>query len=238
MKILGLIPARGGSKGVPKKNIKLLGGKPLIEYSIKTALGIPLIDTLVVSTDDKEIADISEELGAFVPGLRPKSLATDESPTIDTVIYVLNQLKSRGLSFDAIILLQPTSPFRTSVSIQYSIEKFIKNKYDSLFSVLKVPSHFNPYWVYASSADETLSLAVEQESIISRRQDLPNCYIRSGDIYIVKSEIVLSEKSLYGKSIGYYLMDKDLHVNIDTNEDWLRAEAILNERINGKGRNI
>ena len=231
MKILGLIPARGGSKGIPKKNIKKLGGKELIRYTIEAGLACDAIDHLVVSTDDMIIGKVSLEAGADVPFIRPKALASDNSPTIDTVIHVLEYFKNKGNPFDAVCLLQPTTPFRTAASIQNAIDQFVDQKADSLISVREVPHTYNPHWVFELAIDSGfLKIATGDNQIIPRRQDLPKAFHRDGAIYLTKTEVVLKDRSLYGKKIAYYLMKESPAINLDTMEDWEKAEEELNRR--------
>lgn len=229
MRILGLIPARGGSKGVPRKNIKVLQGKPLIEYTIKTGLACPLISELIVSTDDKEIAEVSKSAGAQVPFLRPEHLAQDNSPTIDTVIHALQFFEKRGKFFDAVCLLQATVPFRDSEDLKSAIEKFTTQNADSLISVREVPHIYNPHWVYETGEDGFLKMAKTTDSIIPRRQDLPRAFHRDGSVYLTKTEIILNEKSLYGKKITQHIMANSPNINIDTMEDWAAAETYAKE---------
>ena len=225
MKILGLIPARGGSKGVPNKNIKLLGGKPLINYTIEVGLACAEITKLVVSTDSPEIAKISKAAGAEVPFFRPAELATDTSPSIDTVIHAVEFFEKEGNQFDAVCLLQPTSPFRTAEEVQKAISTFIEKEADSLISVRKVPHQFNPHWIFEPNADDDfLKIATGESEIITRRQELPPAYYRDGSIYLVKTEVLLKKRSLYGERIAFSLSENDVFVNIDTMEDWERAE--------------
>jgi CMP-N-acetylneuraminic acid synthetase len=226
MKILGLIPARGGSKGVPGKNIKSLQGKPLIAYTITPALETGLFQKVLVSTDDEGIAKVARSLGAEVQ-IRPAHLATDTSPTIDTVVHILESYQKAGESFDAVCLLQPTNPLRTADILKKSLEKFLNSKADSLVSVRQVPHEYNPHWTFEASKEGTLSIATGEKDIISRRQELPIAYHRDGAIYLVKSEVVLHQKSLYGESISFIDMSDEPHVNIDTLSDWEEAEQML-----------
>lgn len=228
MKILGLIPARGGSKGVPNKNIKLLGGKPLICYTIEASLATAEIDNLVVSTDSENIAKISKDAGANVPFLRPAELATDKSPSIDTVIHAVEFLAKKNVHFDAVCLLQPTCPFRTTEDIENAIKTFKNQEADSLISVREVPHQYNPHWTFEADEDEQfLQIATGEKDIISRRQELPKAYHRDGSIYIVKTEVLLEKRSLYGDKIAFHVSQNPIDVNIDTLEDWAKAEAVL-----------
>lgn len=226
MRILGLIPARGGSKGVPRKNIRLLDGKPLIQYTIDPAKQAGVFDEITVSTDDEEIAAIAEGLGA-VSWLRPAHLATDKSPTIDTVVHVLEEYKAMGKDFDAVCLLQPTNPLRSAKMIDNCIEKFRTDQSDSLVSMRKVPHEFNPHWTFEIGEDGFLKIATGEENIIPRRQELPDAYYRDGSVYITRADVILKEKSLYGKRISFLDVTEEPYLNIDTLSDWKEAEEVV-----------
>jgi len=229
MRILGLIPARGGSKGIPFKNKKLLNGKELIRYSIESGLACPLIDEVVVSTDNVEIAKIAKTAGAQVPFLRPEELAADDSPTIDMVIHALEFLKKNNQNFDAICLLQPTVPFRNYEDVVDTILKFKETDADSLISVREVPHIYNPHWIYQENKKTGfIERVISAEKMISRRQDLPRNFHRDGSIYITKTEVILSKKSLYGEKLIYHEMTNSPNINIDTKKDWIDAELYLN----------
>lgn len=225
MRILGLIPARGGSKGIPRKNIKLLQGKALIEYSIETGLTCPLFDQVVISTEDEEIAAISKAAGAQVPFMRPKRLASDQSPTIDTVVHALRFFEEKEIQFDAVCLLQPTVPFRDLNDLSMAIRKFREQKADSLISVREVPHTYNPHWIYEERESGFLIGPGNNGAIISRRQDLPKVFHRDGSVYLTKTEVILEKNSLYGDKISYHIMEASPSVNIDTPEDWIKAET-------------
>lgn len=223
MRVLGVIPARGGSKGVPGKNIKMLGGKPLLAYSFEAAKKSILLEDCILSTDDLEIAEVGRSLGISVPFLRPANLASDSSPTLPTLVHVLEYFKSIGKNYDAICLLQPTSPFRPIGLIDQAIRKFSESGADSLVTVLPVPDHLNPHWVFEADSSGFLKIATGEKDLISRRQELPPAYFRDGSIYLSSSEAILSG-TLYGNSISYLTNDPDYYVNIDTMEDWKKAE--------------
>lgn len=227
MKILGLIPARSGSKGVPGKNTKLLANKPLIVYTIERAMQAKNLDRIVVSTDDLNIAQISRQQGAQVPFLRPTTLSQDDTPTLPVIQHTLNTLLDLGEEYDAVCLLQPTSPFRPKGFIDAAIERFIESGADSLISVLPVPHEFNPHWVFEPQKDGILKLATGEHSIISRRQELPPAYFRDGSIYLTRTNVLLDDNSILGTSIAYIEAEASSHVNIDTPEDWKRAESLV-----------
>lgn len=228
MRILGLIPARGGSKGVPRKNIKLLGNKPLIEYTIDSARQAHLLSDVVVSTDDDEIALAAEVAGCKPPFLRPANLAQDTSSSLEVVQHAIAFFEAQNIFFDAVCLLQPTSPFREKNAINTAIEKFISSQADSLVSVLPIPHEYNPHWAFEPKSDGLLKIATGEKNIISRRQELPVAYHRDGSIYITLTSVV-KNGSLYGDSIAFIESNPQLHVNIDTLNDWYAAEKILNK---------
>lgn len=225
MKILAIIPARGGSKGVPRKNVRLLGNKPLIEYSIDAALEANVFENIVVSTDDEEIAIAAEIAGCKPPFIRPPELAQDDFTSISVVLHAINFFEQQNIFFDAVCLLQPTSPFRQKGFINEAMNVFKETNSDSLISVLPVPHEYNPHWVF-EELNGTLKISTGDEIIIPRRQELPKAYHRDGSLYITKTEI-LKKESFFGKKISYIESNKELYVNIDTLEDWEKAEKLL-----------
>lgn len=226
MRILGIIPARGGSKGVHKKNVKLLRGIPLINYTIESAKRSKLLTKFIVSTEDKEIAEISRNAGAEVPFLRPDHLAGDAAPTLPVIKHSLNFMMDKGIHFDAVCILQPTSPFRPNKMIDACIRKFELSKADTLISVKKVPDHYNPHWVFEYEDGNFFKISTGENSIIPRRQQLPDTFFRDGMIYLVKAEQILVCNTLFGEKITGYTTKGDC-INIDTMEDWASAEDYL-----------
>lgn len=226
MKILGLIPARSGSKGVPGKNTRLLNGKPLIQYTIEKALQSTRLHTTLVSTDTAPIANLAIKLGAAAPFIRPSELALDHSPTLPVVQHALGWYREIGVKFDAVCLLQPTSPFRHDGMIDQAIQHFVETDAHSLVSVLPVPHEFNPHWVFEPNEQGLLRIATGEAAPITRRQDLPPAFFRDGAIYLSKTSVIMEQNSLYGGSIAYITSDPALYVNIDTPEDWERAEKM------------
>jgi CMP-N-acetylneuraminic acid synthetase len=229
MKVLGLIPARGGSKGIPNKNQKELGGKPLLQYTIESALGSTLLDAVVFSSEDATLRDLAENMGASVPFKRPDALATDVAGSLEVVQHALAELEKNGQNFDAVCLLQVTTPFRSSDDIDAAISKFKSEQSDSLISVQIVPHQFNPHWVF-ELAEGKLKIATGEDQIIKRRQELPDAFIRDGAIYITKAEVIQKQNSFFGTTISYIELDTKGHVNIDTPEDWEKAELIHKKR--------
>jgi CMP-N,N'-diacetyllegionaminic acid synthase len=230
MRVLGVVTARGGSKGVPGKNIRPLAGKPLIVWTIEAARGAKSISRLILSTDDVEIAAVGREAGIEVPFMRPVELATDAAPTLPVLQHAVAQLEESGDRFDAILLLQPTNPFRTAALIEGAIARFSDANADSLISVLPIPAEYNPHWAYLRDASGLLHLATGERAPIPRRQDLPPAFHREGSIYLVRRDVLMQQNSLYGNTVVGYEVDAQNCVNIDTLEDWARAEAVLAAR--------
>lgn len=224
-KILAIIPARGGSKGVPYKNIKPLAGKPLLGYTIESAKQSQRIDKLILSTEDNKIINIAKNLGVDVPFKRPVHLSKDKSGSLEVVQHAIDFYEKQNIYFDAALLLQPTTPFRTNGFIDFAIEKFLDNKCDALVSVLPVPHQYNPHWVFESNPDGNLNISTGDKNIIPRRQDLPKAYFRDGSLYLTKTEVI-KKGSLYGNTLSYIQSEPEFYVNIDTEEDWKKAEMI------------
>lgn len=231
-KILAIIPARGGSKGIPKKNIKPLDGKPLLYYSIREAKKSKWINRLVVSTEDPEIKKVAEEFGAEVID-RPLELSQDTSTTPDTLIHVINYFKAKeNYSPDIVILLQATTPLRKSQDIDKAIELFVKKSPDSVVSVCEAPAKMNPHWVRKIEHGLLKPYLKEDEDRPHlMRQELPKVYWRNGMIYIVKTEILLKTKNLYGDICIPYIMEPRYRINIDEPTDFMLVELLIEKGI-------
>ena len=228
MKVLGIIPARGGSKGIPNKNRKMLQGKPLMQYTIESALASKKLCKVIFSSEDEQLNALAQKLGVEVPFIRPERYSRDNSPSIDLVKHALQTLSKENECYDAVCLLQVTSPFREAQFIDQAISKYEKAETDSLISVIEVPQEHNPHWVFETNDSGHLIPAVGDKEIIKRRQDLPTAFIRDGAIYITKTEVVLKQNTLFGDSISYIQSNLETYVNIDTIEDWKKAEKIAN----------
>jgi CMP-N,N'-diacetyllegionaminic acid synthase len=227
MRVLGLIPARGGSKGIPGKNVRLLGGRPLLAYTAEAARASRRLSRVVLSTDDPGIAEVGRSCGLEVPFLRPAGLARDETPTLPVVQHAVAELERAGDRFDAVCLLQPTSPLRRPEDIDGSIEMLETRGLDAVVSVLPVPPEHNPHWVYFRDGEGLLRLATGEDEPIPRRQELPPAFHRDGSIYVTRRDVLLSG-SLYGRRLGGYLVSA-CSVNLDTPADWERAERRMAE---------
>ncbi|NEV93936.1 acylneuraminate cytidylyltransferase family protein [Psychroflexus sp. YR1-1] len=225
-KILGIIPARGGSKGVPGKNIKDLGGKPLLAYTVESAKQSKLINRLIVSSENENIIKVARNLGVEVPFKRPENLAADQSGSVEVVQHAVEYMEDQGEYYDTVLLLQVTSPFREDGFIGRAIEKFIKSEADALVSVLPVPQEYNPHWVFEADEQDNLKISTGEEGIIKRRQDLPKAFFRDGSIYITKTDVI-KKGSFFGNKLTYIESNPELYVNIDTMEDWEKAVMMV-----------
>jgi CMP-N,N'-diacetyllegionaminic acid synthase len=231
MRVLGLIPARGGSKGVARKNVRVLCGKPLLQWTTESALGARTLDRVVLSTDDEEIASVGRRCGVEVPFLRPSELACDDTATLPVVQHALQELEKAGDRFDAVCLLQPTNPFRRAVDIDTCVDLLSVSNADSVMSVLRVPTECNPHWVYFCATDGSLTLSTGEPEPIVRRQLLPPAFHRDGSIYVTKRNAIVEQRSLYGMRVLGYEVDRARSVNIDTPADWNRAEILMQELV-------
>ncbi|OOO00323.1 MAG: acylneuraminate cytidylyltransferase [Epulopiscium sp. Nele67-Bin004] len=226
MEILAIIPARGGSKSVPRKNIKLIGGKPLINYTIESAINCKHITRTIVSTDDQEIADISTLAGAQVPFLRPKYLATDTAGTSDVVLDLIEWLKrNENYTPDFICVLQCTTPMRSTEDIEGCIQKCIGDdcEYDVCFSVCETES--SPYWMKTFSGGKLVPFL--DATTIARRQDLPKVYELNGAVYVVKTSALVRSQTMHIQNVTGYVMPQYRSLDIDTPLDFEIAKMIM-----------
>lgn len=230
MKILALIPARGGSKGIPKKNIKLLNSKPLIYYTIDAARRVFKDIDICVSTDSLEIKEIVEHTGLKVPFLRPSELASDESGTEGVIKNALNFYNNIGIVYDIVVLLQPTSPFRTSKHIKEAINLYSSNL-DMVVSVKETKA--NPYFVLFEE-EKNGFLKKSKTGTFTRRQDCPKVYQYNGSIYVMNVESILGKGILKFNRIKKYLQDDISSMDIDNELDWILSEYLIHVIKNNK----
>ena len=224
---MGLIPARAGSKGIPGKNIKTLGGKPLIVHAANSVRQPSSISRLIISTDSDEIAEVARTHGIEAPFIRPKELALDSTPTVDVIIHALDYFRNLGEEYDAICLLQATSPFRRKNFVEECIQTFIESHSDSFISVLNVPHEYNPHWIFEENESGELRIATGENELIPRRQDLPRSFFRDGGVYITKVDFLLEQNKIVGGKISYKESDWNHYCNLDTPEDWVKAEEMI-----------
>jgi len=226
VKILALIPARGGSKGIPGKNVVDLHGKPLIAYTIQQALKVREFGRVLVSTESDEIKQVAEEWGAEIPFLRPSHLAADNSRTVDVVIDVLNTLEEQfGEQYDAVCLLQPTSPLRSADDIQACLDTWKKRGRDSVVSLVKVEEP-HPYKMKRIEDGHVQPFIPGTNSSVPR-QELPVAYELNGAVYISHRDTLVGEGSFFSEHTIPYVMPAERSVNINDKLDLLLAESLL-----------
>lgn len=225
MRILGLIPARGGSKRVPGKNARKLGNKPLINWTIESALNTPELSAIVVSTDDPQIAEIAHSAGATVPWLRPIELATDESKSVDVAIHALDWYEKENGTVDGILLLQPSSPFRTYETIQKAIRLFENHMGSSIIGVSPVQNH---HLYTLEKHGEFLIQYQHQSDLIKKTRDKSQIYTLNGSIYLVSPQELRSSNSFLGSCLLPVIVESPIEaLDIDTEEDFKIAELFL-----------
>ncbi len=226
MNILGIIPARSKSKGIKNKNIKIVNGKELIYYTIKRAKQSKLISQLISSTDNQKYAKIFNKYGIWTPGLRPKHLASDKSNIIDTLVYKTKLVeKIKNLKFDYVVLLQPTSPNREKGEIDKNLKKIINLRYDSLISLCPL-NNTHPEKMKKIKKRKVFNY-IKGSSENPPRQKLEELYIPSGNIYIIKRDVLIKKKTLIGKKQTFYIIKKKDYVNIDNDDDLMLAKIKL-----------
>ena len=227
MSTLYLITARGGSKGLPGKNIKQLAGKPLINYSIDIARQFVLDADICVSTDDEEIAKTVQDYGLEIPFMRPSALATDHANHHEVILHAIEFYKQQGIIYDNILLLQPTSPFRKEKHIEDVISLY-NNDLDMIVSVK--PSKANPYFnLFEEDKQGYLVKSVESSS--TRRQDASTVYQMNGSIYLINVESILKKPLNELKKIKKYVMDDYYSIDIDNNFDFTLCEFLIENRM-------
>ena len=234
MKVLGVITARGGSKGIPGKNLKLLAGKPLLAYTIETARRSGALDRVILSTEDEAIAAAGRDLGCDVPFIRPLDLAQDDTPHLPVIQHATRWMQERiNYRPDAVMILQPTSPLRTVDDITAAVELLERTGADSVLSVNEVPVHAHPMRALRLDGAGNAVLFVSGEPVrkrINRRQDLPQAWVMNGAIYACRTRVLFAaEPSLYGDRVVAYRMPTERSISIDDLEDWAAAERALTE---------
>ena len=221
MSLLALIPARGGSKGIPRKNIKPLAGKPLIAWTIDAAKQASCLERLIVSTEDEEIASVACGLGADVPFMRPAELAADETPGIAPVLHAIKQMPE----YEWVLLLQPTSPLRSAEDINGIWQFCQERRAPTAVSVCEVGKH--PYWMYMQNDFGQLQPFIAGRPDITRRQDLPSAYALNGALYLARTEWLLERRNFIGAETLGYIMPQERSLDLDTTQDWCLAEYLI-----------
>lgn len=223
--IVGVVTARGGSKGVPRKSIRLMNGKPLMAYTIEAALESRLLDRVIVSTDDAEMAEVGRQYGAEVPFIRPSELALDNTPTLPVLQHAVRYLEAaEQIRPTAVLTLQPTSPFRTAAHIDAGIELFSSTDCDSVVAVSSSKAH--PYWMKVLDEDRLLPYDPSAPDI-TRRQDLPPVFHLNGALFITRYRTLMEENKILGPDTRALVMDRVSSLDIDEPIDFLLAEAVM-----------
>jgi len=229
MLVLGLVPARGGSKGVPGKNVRPLAGHTLLEYTARAARESGVLDRVILSTDSPEIADAGRRAGLEVPFMRPAALAGDDTPMLPVIQHVLAETARSGWSPDVIVLLQPTSPLRRPEHIRDAVNVLRDTSADSVVTVVEVPRHLSPD--YVMRIDEgRLKPFLPEGARITRRQDARPAYSRDGTVYAFRRATVERFGGIYGDDCRPLLIDANESLSIDSPADWDEAERLLARR--------
>jgi CMP-N-acetylneuraminic acid synthetase len=234
--ILGVIPARGGSQAIKRKNLVDLGGVPLISHTVQAAKDSKLISKAICSTDSEEIKETVERLGGEVPFLRPESIARNETPMLPVLQHAVGYFEKNGTRPDLIVLLQPTSPFRNGKDIDTAIELFLASTADSLMSVTEVKE--NPLWVRVLKADRLSPLLPHPESAHYQRQQLPKYYIPNGAIFICTYETLMVKNKIEGDDCLAFIMGADKSIDIDEERDLARAQSLAQSLSNRREENF
>jgi CMP-N,N'-diacetyllegionaminic acid synthase len=227
--ILGIIPARGGSKAIPRKNLALLANKPLLAWTVEVAIESDSLDRLVISTDDPEIAAVGKKLGAEVPFLRPTELATDTATSMDVILHAIRWFdENESYRPDYVLLLQPTSPLRTVTDIRKSIDLLLAKRADAVVSVCE--THQHPLWMKGVNDEGKLVDLYPQSPAPAQRQDLPPVFALNGAIYLALRTFLLSECTFISDHTYAYVMPENRSLDVDTPWDLHLADLILRER--------
>lgn len=220
--ILAIIPARGGSKSIPRKNLRLLKGKPLLGWTIETAQNSQYIDRVILSSEDEEIINTAKKYGCEVPFVRPAELARDQTPGIDTVLHAITNI---NVMYDYVLLLQCTSPLRTTNDIDGCLEFCIEAKANSCVSVAETIER--PFWMYTIDNEQRLKQLIYSEKHLYQRQQLPKVYLLNGAIYIARSEWLLENRSFINEDTLAYAMPRERSLDIDEEYDLQIAEFLF-----------
>ncbi|MBI4886444.1 MAG: acylneuraminate cytidylyltransferase family protein [Acidobacteria bacterium] len=227
--VLGLVPARGASKGLPRKNFRLLAGRPLVAYAADAAGRSGVVDRVILSTDSEAIAELGRAAGLDVPFLRPAELAGDESPMLPVVEHAVASIEGGGWPVEIVALLQPTSPLRRPEHIRRAVELLRETGADSVVSVVGVPPHFSPDYVMRVEEGRLVPFLPEGARI-TRRQDARPAYVRDGTVYVLWRRTLSEQRSLYGRDCRPMVLPASESLSIDTAEDWADAERRIGDR--------
>jgi CMP-N-acetylneuraminic acid synthetase len=224
--VLAVVPARAGSKGVPGKNERLLGGKTLIARAAEAARASGVVDRCVLSTDSERIAKLGREAGLEVPFLRPPELAGDDTPMQPVIEHALHEVERDGFRPDVVLVLQPTAPLRTGEHIAAAVRLLGETGADSVVTVVEIPRHLSPQYAMRI-AGSRLEPFLPEGAAITRRQDVEPAYSRDGTVYAVRRDVLVGRHDLYGADCRPLVLPAVESINIDSPEDWAAAEAVL-----------
>jgi len=236
LEILGIVPARGGSKGIVRKNIRSLAGRPLVAWTFETARRCRTLTRVILSTDDAAIAAVGRQAGIEVPFLRPAELAGDASPATDYVRHALVFLAAEGYRPEVVVLLQPTCPLRTAADVDGCVRMLVESGADAVVSVCRLPADVHPRWQFEMDAEGGLRQygGRSWEDVASARQALGATYTRNGAVYAFRREVFERTGSFYGRRVLGYEMPAARSINIDEPADWEAAERAMMVRVGGR----
>jgi CMP-N-acetylneuraminic acid synthetase len=224
--VLALIPARGGSRGIPDKNIRLLAGRTLLDYAADAARSSKVVDRIVLTTDSERIAVEGRRLGIDVPFLRPSELARDDTPMLPVIEHAVDALEQQGWNPDVIVLLQPTSPFRRPGHIRAAVEQLRETNADSVVSVVELPMHMSPDYVMRIDEGRLVPF-LPAGAAVTRRQDARRAVLRDGTVYAFWRRTLRETRTIYGRDCRPMIVSAHESITIDTPEDWIEAERRL-----------
>jgi CMP-N,N'-diacetyllegionaminic acid synthase len=227
--VLALIPARGGSKGVPGKNLRPLEGQSLVARAAMAARESGVVDRVVVSTDSPEIAEEGRRVGVDVPFVRPPALAEDETPMLPVVQHAVETLEAEGWTPEIVVLLQPTSPLRQPAHVRDAVRRLRDSGADSIVSVVELPRHMSPDYVMRIADGELRPFLPEGERV-TRRQDARAAYVRDGTVYAFWRATLARHGNIYGQRCLPLVVPAEQSITVDTPDDWAAAERLLKER--------
>jgi CMP-N-acetylneuraminic acid synthetase len=222
-RVLALVPARGGSKGIPDKNIRPLAGRTLLEYAARASTESGVIDRTVLSTDSERIAEEGRRVGLEVPFLRPFALAQDDTPMLPVIEHAVDFLAGQGWDPEIIVLLQPTSPLRTAAHVRAAVQELRDSGADSVVTVVELPRHLSPDYVMRVEEGRLVPFLPEGTSI-TRRQDARRAFVRDGTVYVFWAKTLRESHSIYGRTCRPLVVPAEASITIDSPEDWLDAE--------------
>lgn len=229
-KILAIIPARGGSKGIKRKNIRMLAGKPLIAWTIEAARRSEYLDRVILSSEDPEIISVAKKYGCEVPFVRPRALAGDGTPGIDPVLHALNALPEK---YDLIVLLQPTSPLRSAADIDGCIKQCVSGNHNSCVSITEPEK--SPFWMFLADKNSRIKPLIKLGKTADRRQDLPRVYALNGAVYVARSSFILKKRTLVAEGTAGFVMPRERSIDIDSPLDLELAALLIKGKLKASG---